>query len=259
MFPEFADDASIERLDNMNKHLRAAMEAKLDIPEFEKIAGVTLDEFFNSEKVIDVNLNAKNAKKIGLIKKIRNLAPEQAQALAQKFAAYNSNQPSKPPTKAKKTTMTLEEFKADNPTAYNDIFNKGVVDGKSKEKDRVQAWSSFINIDAKAVAEGIKSGDDLSQAAMADFAVKGLEVKQLEAIEAKNADKTKTTEEGAAAGDADAEAGAKDGDAGDGKVEDTDAAKAADKGESAEAKKLTDFEALVGKNMELNAYKEESK
>ena len=53
-------EANIAELKEINKQLRTAMEAKLDIPKFEKLAGATLDEFFEGENVVDVNFNAKN-------------------------------------------------------------------------------------------------------------------------------------------------------------------------------------------------------
>ena len=191
-------EAAQERLDNINKELRAAMEAKLDIPKFEKIAGVTLDEFFNGDSIVNVNLNAKKAKSIGLIKKITNLAPEQIKALGVKFAAYNKPNPVNEPPKPKTKKMTLEELKADHPEIYSAILNKGVIEGKTTgttgEKDRVQAWMAFNDVDPKAVAEGIEADENLSQKASAEFARKAMSVEALAKLKEENAGDVQTEE-----------------------------------------------------------------
>jgi dihydrodipicolinate reductase len=64
--------------------------------------------------------------------------------------------------------MTIEQFKAENPELFAQIQSTAV----ETEKDRVNAWLKFIEVDAKAVTEGIKEGKNLSQEAMADFSVK---------------------------------------------------------------------------------------
>lgn len=197
-------EASQARLDRLNKKLRLQMEARLNIPKFEKLAGVSLNEFFTGDKVIDVTFDAKKAKSIGLIKKITNLAPEQLQALGQSIAAHNKNEPkaNEPEPKKPNRKMTIEELKADHPELYSAIFAKGVeegtktgkVTGVANEKDRIGAWMKFVDVDPKAVAEGIESGENLSQTATADFGRKALSKEQLSKIESKNADETETEE-----------------------------------------------------------------
>jgi len=71
LFNESArSDDDLAELAEINKQLRTAMESKLNIPRFEKLAGVTLDEFFTGENVIDVNFNAKKPKVLDLLKKL---------------------------------------------------------------------------------------------------------------------------------------------------------------------------------------------
>ena len=198
-------EASQARLDRLNARLRSAMEAKLDIPKFEKLAGVSLNEFFTGDKIIDVTFNAKKAKSIGLIKKITNLAPEQLQALGDNIAAFNRNNnidSDEPPPKPTKK-MTIAELKADHPELYSALFNKGAEEGAktgeeagvAKEKDRAGAWMKFVDVDPKAVAAGIESGKNLDQTATADFGRKALSKEQLDKIGASNA-KDVETEEG---------------------------------------------------------------
>lgn len=239
-------DAQLTELKEINKQLRSAMESKLNIPRFEKLAGITMDEFFNGEKAIDVNFNAKKAKSIGLIKKITTLAPEQAKALGEKFAAYHKNGQPEPKKDTKMTT--LAELKEEHPALYAQLLAQGVEEGVAKEADRVGAWSAFINVDPKAVVEGIKSGKDLSQTAMADFTVKAMSADQLNKIKAENADETETTEndgEGSEGNEGEDGKGDGKGDKGEG----------AGAEESAEAKKVSEFEATVAENMGLKAVK----
>jgi len=191
-------EADMVELKEINKQLRTAMEAKLDIPKFERLAGVTLNEFFNGENVVDVNFNAKNAKKIKLIKNITNLAPEQIKALGEKFAAYHGKQTINEPPEPQKTTekMTLAEFKAKHPELHVEIFNNGIIEGKKVEKDRAGAWMAFVDVDSKVVAEGIKGDENLSQTDMAEFSKKAMSAEALKKIEGDNADDTETDEPG---------------------------------------------------------------
>ena len=78
---ESASEEDMKVLKEINKDIRKQMEASLNIDKFEEVSGITIDEFFNGENVIDVNLNAKNAKKIGLIKKITNMIKTQSKEL----------------------------------------------------------------------------------------------------------------------------------------------------------------------------------
>ncbi len=206
----FANQADVDEddqreLDEMNASFRKAMEAKLDIPKFEKLAGVSLDEFFEGEKVINVRFNAKSAEKIGLIKKITNLAPEEINALGLKFAAYTGTAPIPEPPKKQK--MNKADLKKDHPEVYKEIAAEGKTeglaeansgsnseDGVAEERDRVGAWMAFNDVDPKAVAEGIKSGKKLSATAMAEFSRKALSQEALAKIEEDNADDTKTEE-----------------------------------------------------------------
>jgi len=185
-------------LGEINKDIRAAFEKKLNIPEFESIAGVSLDEFFNSEKPIDVNINAKEAKKIGLISKINKVEAAEFEAISMKFAALNLNDEEEEAPKPKpeaekqenkplnKNKMNLEELKTKHPEVYAQAVSVGVT----AEKDRVGAWMEFVDVDAKAVADGIENDKPLSQKAMAEFSKKMFSAQKLADSEEENADTT---------------------------------------------------------------------
>lgn len=167
---------TLKELKKINTDFRKAFEARLDVEAFEKIAGITLDDFFNSDEQIDVNLNAKEAKKIGLISKIIKMEASQFEALNMKFAAMakadsgdsvNDEEKNTNPQKIKK--MDLNMLKAEHPAVYAEAVAIGEKAGISAEQDRVGSFMEFVEIDAKGVAEGIESGNALSAKAAAGF------------------------------------------------------------------------------------------
>lgn len=198
-FSREAGDLDI--LAKVNKDIRAAFESKLDIPAFEKIAGITLDEFFTSEDVIDVNLNAKQAKKIGLISKINKLEPAEFEAMSMKFAAMSANsEPIDKPTKeasieqnkpSKKEKMTFEELQAKHP----ELVAFAVAMGVTKERDRAGAWMAFNDVDPVAVAAGVAGTENLTQTAQADFSKKMFAAAALKETNEESAPAATTTEE----------------------------------------------------------------
>lgn len=166
------DEGTLKMLGEINKEIRSAFEKKLNIPEFERISGVTLDEFFNSDNVIDVNLNAKQAKKIGLISKINKVDAAEFQALDIKFAAVSAtnNNKEKNISKPKNNkTMNIEELKSKHPDVYAKVFTLGKEDGIKAESDRTGSWMVHVDANSKIVAEGIKSGDPLTATAQAEL------------------------------------------------------------------------------------------
>lgn len=71
-------------LDSVNNNLKSKMKQKFNAETFEKIAGYTIDEMFSENK--ELWLDAKQAKKLGIVQKINRLDPANQQAFA-KFAA----------------------------------------------------------------------------------------------------------------------------------------------------------------------------
>ena len=178
--PSETDKAILEQ---MNATMKAKLKARIDANKFKEIAGISLDQMFDPkiEGTIDVLFTPKQAKEIGLVDKIIKLERNEAKAMFEqrmKFAA--SGNPSaaekkdgenpKPQQKNPLNKMTLEEFKA----AHPEIFAAAVAQGVELEKDRVGAWTAFLEIDPKAVAEGIASGKPIGQTAMANFTAKGI-------------------------------------------------------------------------------------
>lgn len=155
--PEYFNQAMRENLAAINKSLRAAFEAKVDVAKFEKLKGVTLDEVFSMESRIDVNLTAAEAKKIGLINEIITITPKikaeieanlnnYTVGIAAKYTEAKINNPINN-NNQKKSIMTIEQLKAEHPAVYAQALALGV----EQEKDRVGSIMAFNDIDPEAV------------------------------------------------------------------------------------------------------------
>jgi ATP-dependent Clp protease, protease subunit len=205
-----ADDQ--KNLDDRNKDLRKKFAAKIDETKLKELKGITLDDVFASDKRIDVRLTAKEMKAIGLVDKIVTLTPKEAQAnsdmmevVTEKMKqiaamAINPEIPAIPgdtEPEAKKddksktdNTMTLAELKAKHPDLYAQIVSEGVT----AERDRVGSWMAFVDVDVKAVSEGIKKGENLSATAMAELSRKSLSAEALKGLAGSSANALPTGE-----------------------------------------------------------------
>lgn len=97
---------------------------------------------------------------------------------------------SKSNTNINKNKMTKAEFKAAHPSVYQEIVSEGVA----QEKDRAGAWMVHNETDPKAVAEGIKSGEKITDTDREQFYAKKNTKEALSNIENGNADDVTTPE-----------------------------------------------------------------
>jgi len=115
-------------------------------------------------------LTAKEAKAIGLVDKINKLSAAEAEYFQNIFLVAatmgSGTLPQSKPDKMDK--MTIAELQEKFPEVYAAAKKAGA----DEERDRVGAWMAFIEIDAKAVSEGIKAGTVISQTQAAEFAKK---------------------------------------------------------------------------------------
>jgi ATP-dependent protease ClpP protease subunit len=192
-------------LNGINANLRTALEAKIDVTKFEKIKGVTLDEVFSNDTRIDVVLNAKEAKQIGLIDKIVQITPEkksEIEAMSMKIAASTMGLTIEQPkpieainTEIKseqKNKMNIEKLKSEHPDVYASVIALGV----EQEKDRVSAWLVFADVDADGVKAGIESGKQMGAKETAEFGRKALAKVEVAKIEANAQGDVTTTKVG---------------------------------------------------------------
>lgn len=170
------NDADQVLLDTVNASLRAKLESKIDVKKLKELKGVSIKNLFEDEKRIDLFLTAKEAKAIGLIDKINTINPKELKAFNEKMFSIAAKH--EPITTLNPIKMTIEKLKAENPDVFAQILALGVA----QEKDRVEAILVFNEIDPVAVKAAVEGGKNLTQKQMADFALKAMSVKTLEAI-----------------------------------------------------------------------------
>lgn len=201
--PEYFTAEIRASLETMNGKLRAAIEGKVTAEEWEKVTGVSLDDLFSLDQRIDVKLDAKQAKKLGLVNKIVAITPERkAEIEAHVMSIAATSVPTAPAATTAQTkpapqqqpkiskTMTILELQQQHPEVYASAVSAGVT----QERDRVCAHLAFVTIDAEAVVKGIKAGEPLSQTALAEFTMKAISKQQLGNITADSAAATTTPE-----------------------------------------------------------------
>ena len=159
----------IKVLNEIKKELYEVLSARIDEAKFKEITGRTLKQVMlpaDGERV-DIWLNAKEAKAIGLIDEIYKLNPQQRVAAEDntvgyyQFVEYKENNGVKTPsTNNKISKMNKEQLKTEHPALYNEIYNAGVESGKTlgveSEQQRVEAFMEFAEIDPEMVTAKIK-------------------------------------------------------------------------------------------------------
>lgn len=187
-------DEDKQFLVDVNKQLRSKLEAKIDPEKFKEVTGKTFDQIFDLNQRIDVILSAKDAKKIGLVDKIIKVDSEKLAAFSEKFVSFydsddefsrgsdviidddnargsaekdqNINKNKVEQKQIKK--MTREEFKSQNPEAYAEI----VAQAQKDERDRIEAFLEFVEIDAESVKKHISEGNAMTNKFMAEMTKK---------------------------------------------------------------------------------------
>lgn len=192
-------------LDGTNAKLRSKLEAKINVDKLKKLKGVTMDQIFDPTQRLNVFLTADEAKKIGLISRVKKLTPVEATAYFDVFSAAASidpeNKPAGPSSKptenkpANFSKMTIDKLKAEHPDVYNQVFALG----QAAEKDRVEACLVWVEIDPKATKEAIESGKPLSQKQLSEFHLKAISANALSEIEGGNPKPVATPEADATA------------------------------------------------------------
>lgn len=158
-------------LDSINSDIRKAFESKLHIPRFEQIAGCSMDEFFTSDDVIDVYINAQQAAEIGLIDKIVPMDANAFNDISMRIAAVAKKE-TKPKSNKNENKMTLSELKEKHADVFAAAKAEIETAAIANERDRVNAWMEFGDVDFQAVKEGIAEGKEISRQMMAEMAKK---------------------------------------------------------------------------------------
>lgn len=182
-----------QNLKDTNNTFKKKMQARLkNTPEAKEL----IKQVFEPDMRRDIYVDAKTAKKIGLVDEIRKLdsrveafMDEQAQLvahygkneqIANEFEKITFQVETKQPessknvninAKTKTMELTLEKLKAENPALYNEIFAKGEQSGVDKERDRVGSYLAFNDVAPEKVKEGIQSGNAMTETQRSEFAL----------------------------------------------------------------------------------------
>lgn len=173
-------EAELKKLKTINESFKVKLTAKVaGKPGSDKF----LDKVFETDVRNDVELTPVEAKKLGIVKEIRTLQPKAFDFNMQVVAISDdkTETPSWVNNKSKIETMDLAKFKAEHPAIYQQAFAEGESTGVNKERERVEAWAVYNEVNPEKVKAGIESGKVLSGKSMAEF---NLEIAKGEKIDA---------------------------------------------------------------------------
>jgi len=102
------DDADQLLLDSVNKELMAKMKKKFNAETFESVTGHTIEDMFKDN--LDIWLNAKQAKKLGMVKKINRLDPADQQAFTKLVACGRFEGETKTPEGGQSKSVNWENI-----------------------------------------------------------------------------------------------------------------------------------------------------
>jgi len=182
-------------LDNVNKDLKTKMSKKLNFDKLKELKNVGIEDIFNPDARLDVVLNAKEAKQIGLVNKITKLSVTEIDAMYNRFNIAASSEETITNT-PKNTIMTLADLKEKHPAVYAEAVkignDAGVTAGVTKERNRVLAHIAFADVDLKQTIEGIAKGEELSEEKKTELATARITKGVLANIEKANPGALKT-------------------------------------------------------------------
>ena len=189
MYVESEEEKAL--LAKVNKDLRAKLELRVNADVFKDVTGYTLDQMFDPNQRLNIWLDAKQAKKIGLVDKVRKLEPAERDAINARFMGMAAEHVPTKEEPSNKKIMTKGELLKDHPAIYAEI----VAEGVAKEKDRVESCLVFAEVDLAGVKAAIASGQNLSAKQMSEFSMKIMSKAALGIIEGESPAPAPTGEE----------------------------------------------------------------
>lgn len=93
----------------------------------------------------------------------------------------------------KNKSMDLVKLKQEHPALYNEVFQLGEKNGMKSERERVSAWSVYMDIDPEKVKAGIEGDKAPSMKDQNEFVLASMNVKKVTSMEDENAEETNTS------------------------------------------------------------------
>lgn len=190
------NEGELQKLKAINESFKSKLLKKVDgkpgAQEF-------IDKVFEADVRNDVELTPYKAKLLGIVNEVRTLEPKAYHGM--QIVALNEaeNTPKPEGEVINKNqifeSMDLNKLKTEHPALYAEVFGLGKVEGKAEEKIRVEAWTVFNEVDPEKVKAGIESGNVPNAKDYAEFNMKAISAKKIEAIEDENVEETDTKPE----------------------------------------------------------------
>jgi len=177
--PELFTDEVRATLISVNQTLRGFIEGKCTASEWKKVTGVELDKMFSLDSRIDVEINAKQAQKLGFVKNVIAITPKKKKeilALSASMGIAASSLSHLNITSNNNNDMEINSL-ADLKAQFPAIYEAAVKHGQAQERDRVGAFMAFNSYAPKEVAAGIASGELPTETFKAEMTVKIIEAK----------------------------------------------------------------------------------
>jgi len=102
----------------------------------------------------------------------------------------NSNSPKGVINNLNSKQMDLAKLKAEHPAVYQAAKTEGINQGTTQERERVEAWAVYNEVNPEKVKAGIESGKPMSAKDMAEMNLQIAKGGQVEAIEKENPEGT---------------------------------------------------------------------
>jgi ATP-dependent protease ClpP protease subunit len=197
-FPEWykATKQELENLDKWNNRVESKLSKKVS----DKDGGSDfISKVFQKDTRNDVYLTASQAKKLGIVTKVRKIEPtayHNVDIVAMRDTNISADTKE---TKNKKTNMnTPEELRAQNPALYASVFGlgeeSGEEKGRKKEKIRCAAWGVYAKLDPERVQKALSGDDEVDASVMAEMSLKMVSNQQIDNHKEDNAPPVKPTE-----------------------------------------------------------------
>jgi len=178
MYCESEEDKAF--LAKVNSDLKAKLTSRVNPKKFKEVTGFSINEMFDSEQRIDINLTAKQAKEIGLVQKINKLSPQEIEAFESKL--YSVAAIATPIQAIKQdqiiNKMDINKLKAEHPA----IFAEAIALGATQERERIEAIMVFNDIDSEKVKAAIESGKPLTAKDINELTLKAASKMKITAI-----------------------------------------------------------------------------
>jgi ATP-dependent protease ClpP protease subunit len=172
---------------NKNEELYQVLSSKINEEKFEKIKSVKLKDIMFSEggNRRDVWLSGQEAFDVELFDELIDLSPEETlknELMLNEFRLTANLSYELPKSLQNKTEiinetktkcMKIDELKTSHPKLYAEVFaegeSSGLKSGVEAEKERVNAWMVFNDVDPEKVKAGIESGKGMTKAEELSF------------------------------------------------------------------------------------------